>query len=148
MFYDSISLILSGFFPSNIQSLPWLASESDLVLTCTVKITNCENEMLASKQGVRLSTSAELTGYGSIISIHQGLTGGMEAHWNHLDGKQHSRSMGFPKFGRDAEMPCSLLLSSIFHVAPGFPFVADSLSLPHSHLLHLFIPDFCSIRKW
>lgn len=63
-----------------------------------------------ASKGLRLSMSAELTGYDSIISTHQGLTGGMETHRDHLDGKQHPRSVGFPKPGRDAEMPCSLLL--------------------------------------
>lgn len=60
-----------------------------------------------ASKGLRLSMSPELTGYGSIMSIHQGLTDGMEAHWNHLEGKQHSRSMGFPKLGRDAVRPCT-----------------------------------------
>lgn len=41
-----------AFFSSNTQSLLRLAFESDLVLTCTVKTTNHENKMLASKQGI------------------------------------------------------------------------------------------------
>lgn len=98
-----------------------------------------------ASKGLRLSTSAELTGYGSIMSIHQGLTDGMEAHWNYLDGKQHPRLMGFPKPGRDAVRPCGCCPASSmwpqdFHLWQTY----------HRHLLGFMfsykIPD--GIREW
>lgn len=75
-----------------------------------------------------LSCSSSSCPLPPVIHVLQGFASGTEAHWNHLRSStpDHWDFQNLQGMQRCQQVPCTLLLPSILHMAPGFPFAVES----------------------